>query len=78
MERTESLYMKDKISDKLRIEHAMQAIQEIFSYIVGKKSFPEFNSDSMVRSACMHQLSIIGDAFANLSPSLKSEHDTVD
>ncbi len=69
--------MKDKISDKLRIEHGMQAIQEIFSYTVGK-SFEEFNSDSMVRSACMHQLSIIGDAFANLSPSLKSEHTTVD
>ena len=69
--------MKEKISDKLRIEHAMQAIQEIFSYTIGK-TFQEFQDDSMLKSACMHQLSIIGDAFANLSPATRSEFDSVD
>ena len=69
--------MKEKISDKLRIEHAMQAIQEIFSYTIGK-TYQEFQDDSMLKSACMHQFSIIGDAFANLSPTTKNEFNTVD
>lgn len=69
--------MNEKISDKLRIEHAMQAVQEILAFTVGK-TFQEFQDDSMLKSACMHQLSIIGDAFANLSPATKQEFTTVD
>lgn len=47
--------MKEKISDKLRIEHAMNAVHEIQSFI-HSKTFEDFNSDSMLKSACMHVL----------------------
>ncbi|MCP5501462.1 MAG: DUF86 domain-containing protein [Leptospiraceae bacterium] len=69
--------MKEGISDKLRIEHAIQAAEEIESYVFGK-TFKEFNSDSMLKSACMHQLAVIGDAFANLSRRIKDENNDID
>ncbi|MCB1191999.1 MAG: DUF86 domain-containing protein [Leptospiraceae bacterium] len=55
----------------------MQVIKEIQSYINGK-TFSEFKTDSMLRSACLHQLSIIGDAFANLSEQIRIEYNDVD
>lgn len=47
--------MKEKLSDKLRVEHAISAISEIESYISGKE-YDEYISDSMLKSACMHLL----------------------
>ena len=69
--------MKEKISDKVRLEHAIKAIEEIFSFI-GTKTYNEFTQDSMLKSACMHQLSIIGDAFANLANRIKQENSSID
>ncbi|MCB1155857.1 MAG: DUF86 domain-containing protein [Leptospiraceae bacterium] len=69
--------MNEKISDKLRLKHALLAIQEIETYI-SQKTYEAFFEDSMLKSACMHQLSIIGDAFANISDSIKKENPKID
>ncbi|MCB1177819.1 MAG: DUF86 domain-containing protein [Leptospiraceae bacterium] len=69
--------MKGNPSDKLRIEHALGAISEIESFVSGK-DYEAYNSDSMLKSACMHQLAIIGDAFANINKKTKEEYSSVD
>ncbi len=53
--------MKDKFSDKVRIQHIIEAISEIESYILDS-DFDQFMSNSMMRFACTKQLEIIGEA----------------
>lgn len=44
-----------------RVQHILEAIQEIEKYIKGK-DFPVFVNDSMFHFACIKQLEIIGEA----------------
>jgi len=62
--------MKSRIGDNARLNHILDAIAEIQSY-VKDLSFEEFESNSMVFNACLNQLTTIGEAANHLSDELK-------
>ena len=51
--------MKGKIGDKQRLQHILESIVEIESYILDK-DFDEFSSNSMMQFATIKQIEIIG------------------
>lgn len=58
--------MPVKISDQIRINHILDAIAEIESYIENVE-FEAFSSHSMMFNATLRQLEIIGEAANKLS-----------
>ena len=52
--------MKNNIGDKTRLHHIFDAILEIENY-TKNKSHDDFFSNSMLQSACVRQLEIIGE-----------------
>ncbi len=62
-----------KIPDRIRIEHMREAISEIDSYIkgIGKE---EFTQNSLIRSATVRQLEIIGEAAKAVSEELQKQY----
>ena len=53
--------MRGKLGDKIRLQHILDAIQEIESYLVNVE-FDDFLQNSMMRFACVKQMEIIGEA----------------
>ena len=53
--------MRGRFGNKQRIEHALDAIAEIESYLIDQ-TFAQFLASSMMRFACIKQLEIIGEA----------------
>ena len=64
--------MKNSIGDNARLHHILDAILEIQEYTKGK-SDDDFFRDSMLQSACVRQLEIIGEAASNVSDEIKSK-----
>lgn len=62
-----------KIPDRVRIEHINEAILEIESYVegIGKE---EFIQTSLIRSATVRQLEIIGEATRAISEELQKQY----
>lgn len=60
--------MKD---DKIYIEHILQSIERIESYIYGK-NHKWFAEDYLTQDAVIRQLEIIGEATKRISPTLRS------
>ncbi len=69
--------MKNRISDKVRLRHILEAIEEIEDY-TNEISFEEFTENSIILFASIKQLEIIGEATKNLSEDLKKKNDTID
>ena len=69
--------MKSGLSDKSRLYHILEAIDEIESY-VKDLSFNDFIKDSKTRFATIKQLEIIGEAAGNLNQELLKEFDDID
>ncbi len=69
--------MKNELSDKVRLEHILEAIQEIESYVKGL-SLPDFINDSKTRFATIKQLEIIGEAAGHLNPVLLEQFNEID
>jgi uncharacterized protein with HEPN domain len=65
--------MKGKIGDKQRLQHILESIVEIESYILDK-DFDEFSSNSMMQFATIKQIEIIGEAANNMSEETKNNH----
>jgi uncharacterized protein with HEPN domain len=65
--------MKGKIGDKQRLQHILESIVEIESYILDK-DFDEFSSNSMMHFATIKQIEIIGEAANNMSEETKNNH----
>ncbi len=63
--------MKSRIGDKARLNHILDAIADIQSY-VKDLGFKEFESNSMVFNACLNQLTTIGETANHLSNELKT------
>lgn len=61
--------MNDRLGDKVRLLHIQEAITEIETYIENK-TFIDFDTHSMLRSACIRQLEIVGEAVSRLSDDL--------
>ncbi len=69
--------MRSKLGDKVRMQHILDAIQEIESYIIDV-DFDKFMKNSMMRYACIKQMEIIGEASNNVSEEVKSEFTSVE
>ena len=69
--------MKGKLSDKVRLQHIHDAINEIENYIKNI-SIGEFSKSSEKKFASVKQLEIIGEAANRINKETKSEHPEVE
>ncbi|NVM04804.1 MAG: DUF86 domain-containing protein [Candidatus Helarchaeota archaeon] len=69
--------MRNNIGDKARLHHILDAISEIEKY-TKLKSLDNFIDDTMLQSACIRQLEIIGESANNISDDLKSTSEDIE
>jgi len=69
--------MRSRLGDKIRLQHILDAIQEIDSYLVDV-DFEKFMENSMMRYACIKQMEIIGEASNHVTDEVKSEFSSVE
>jgi uncharacterized protein with HEPN domain len=69
--------MKGKLSDKVRLQHILDAISEIENY-VKHISIDEFSKSSEKKFASVKQLEIIGEAANRINRETKSNHPEVE
>lgn len=62
--------MRSKLGDKARLQHILNAILEIESYLVDT-DFSHFTENSMMRFACIKQMEIIGEACNHITENTK-------
>jgi uncharacterized protein with HEPN domain len=68
--------MKGRLGDKVRLQHIMDAINEIELYLEGV-SYEQFLGNSEKRFATIKQIEIIGEACNALTDELKSAYPLV-
>ena len=68
--------MRSNLGDKARLNHIMDAIQEIESYLIDA-DYNSFLNNSMMRFACIKQMEIIGEASNHISQEIKNRLSTV-
>jgi len=68
--------MKGKLGDKVRLQHIIDAIKEIETYLEGV-SYDQFLGNSEKRFATIKQIEIIGEASNALTIELKDAHPLV-
>jgi uncharacterized protein with HEPN domain len=68
--------MKGKLGDKQRLQHILESIIAIESYILDK-DFDDFSSNSMMQFATIKQIEIIGEAANNMSEETKNNHSQI-
>ena len=68
--------MRSSLGDKIRLQHILDAIQEVESYIVDV-DFEKFMENSMMRFACIKQMEIIGESSNHVTDEVKSEFSSV-
>ena len=68
--------MRDKIGDKARLQHILDAIAEIHSF-TEDVDFEGFANSSIIKSACICQLEIVGEACNHLSKNLKDDNNDI-
>ena len=64
--------MRGNLGDKARLQHIVDAIQEIESYLKNVE-FQVFVENSMMRFACIKQMEIIGEASNHISDEIKNQ-----
>jgi uncharacterized protein with HEPN domain len=69
--------MRSSLGDKIRLQHILDAIQEVESYLVDI-DFEKFMENSMMRFACIKQMEIIGEASNHVTDKVKSEFSSVE
>ena len=69
--------MKELISDKVRLQHILDAITEIEKYILNVE-YREFENNSMMRFACIKQMEIIGEASNHITPITKQKFSEIE
>jgi uncharacterized protein with HEPN domain len=69
--------MRSSLGDKIRLQHILDAIQEVESYLVDI-DFEKFMENSMMRFACIKQMEIIGEASNHVTDEVKSEFSSVE
>jgi uncharacterized protein with HEPN domain len=69
--------MKGRISDKARLQHILDAIHEIGSYIQNL-TFVEFSGSSEKKFASVKQLEIIGEAANRITSKTKADYPEVE
>lgn len=69
--------MKEKLGDKQRLQHIIEAISEIESYTQNVK-LEEFLANSMMRFASVKQVEIIGEAASIITKETKNRFSDVE
>ncbi len=69
--------MTDRLGDKVRLQHILDAISEIETY-TENVDFAQFSSNSMLFNACIRQLEIVGEAVNRLSDDLIANNPDVE
>lgn len=69
--------MRSELGDKIRLQHILDAIDEINNYLISAV-LSTFLENSMMRFACVKQLEIIGEASNHLSTELKSKFSDIE
>lgn len=69
--------MRNKSGDTIRLQHILDAILEIESYLVDT-DFAGFIQNSMMRFACIKQLEIIGEAGNHITNETKVKFSSVE
>ncbi len=69
--------MRSKLGDRIRLQHILDAIQEIEFYLVDI-DFDSFLKNSMMKFACIKQMEIIGEATNHISDEVKSQFSTIE
>lgn len=69
--------MRSKLGDKIRLQHILDAIIEIESYI-GELEFTDFINNSMLRFACIKQIEIIGEASNYITQETKNKFSEIE
>lgn len=68
--------MRGRLGDKVRLQHALEAIEIIESYVLDA-NFEMFLSNAMLRDACIRQLQVIGEACGKISTELRTQHSDI-
>jgi uncharacterized protein with HEPN domain len=69
--------MRSNLGDRIRLQHILDAIQEIESYLV-EVNFNSFIENSMMKFACIKQMEIIGEASNHISEDIKSNFSSIE
>ncbi len=69
--------MRSNQGDKIRLQHILDAILEIESYLIDV-NFESFLENSMMKFACIKQMEIIGEATNHISEDVKVKFSTVE
>lgn len=69
--------MRGKLGDKVRLQHILDSILEIESYI-NSSAYSNFSENSMMKFATIKQLEIIGEASNHLSDEIKLKFSDVE
>lgn len=69
--------MRGKLGDSARLNHILDAIVEIESYI-DSADFNAFLNNSMMRFACIKQMEIIGEASDHISEEIKTQFSDIE
>jgi len=69
--------MRSELGDKIRLQHILDAIEEIHKYLIAA-DLSVFLENSMMRFACIKQMEIIGEASNHLSSTLKSKFSDIE
>lgn len=69
--------MRGRLGDKVRLQHILDAISELESYLL-ERDFGDFIRNSMMRFACVKQMEIIGEASNHISEEIKSRFSEVE
>jgi uncharacterized protein with HEPN domain len=69
--------MRSELGDKIRLQHILDAIDEIHKYLIAA-DISVFLENSMMRFACIKQMEIIGEASNHLSAELKSKFSDIE
>jgi uncharacterized protein with HEPN domain len=68
--------MKGRLGDSVRLQHMLDAIREVETYLDGV-TYDQFLANSEKRFATIKQIEIVGEACNALSDELKSQYPTV-
>ena len=69
--------MKGPITDKIRMQHILDAIAEVEKYLSGI-SYEDYLSNSEKRFATVKQIEIVGEACNHISNEFKQTHSEIE
>ena len=69
--------MRGKLGNIARLNHILEAITEIESYLVNI-DLDKFMENSMMRFACIKQIEIIGEASDHITENVKTQFSEIE